>query len=83
MQANTNSRNLFQTQIYADLHWFLGFIALIRVHLWNLWLKLRRQKTKDRRQKTEGRMGKLGNQDNRVQVIRTTGNQEGTGFASG
>jgi len=38
MQAHTNYTRYFQTGIYADLHWFLGFIRLIRVHLWNPWL---------------------------------------------
>jgi len=32
--------------------------------------------TEDRGQKTRDRIGKSGNQDNRVQVIRITGNQD-------
>jgi hypothetical protein len=38
MQAHTNYTRYFPTRIYADLHWFSGFIAVIRVHLWNPWL---------------------------------------------
>jgi hypothetical protein len=38
MHANTNSRKYFQTRIYTDLHCFLGFILLIRVHPRNPWL---------------------------------------------
>jgi hypothetical protein len=38
MQADTTSRSLFPTRIYTDLRWFLRFIALIRVHVWNWWL---------------------------------------------
>jgi hypothetical protein len=34
------------------------------------------QKAEDGGQMTEGKIGKSGNQDNRVQVIRIAGNQE-------
>jgi hypothetical protein len=38
--------------------------------------QISKQKTEDRRRKTEDRIGRPGNQSNRVQVTRRTGNEE-------